>query len=133
MARIDPSRTALELDNDELGAASALLLTPDAEFLAEPKAVEIMERLEASGVTVDRELQGYAARIVAVLAQPDFKVMVERFTVGDVQRDFAAVRGEFGVWGEPTRGSSKEFTPIEPSLIAWAISRAVGLGPRSEP
>ncbi|MGA9763038.1 MAG: hypothetical protein WBQ14_11530, partial [Gaiellaceae bacterium] len=45
----------------------------------------------------------------------------------------AAARGEFGVWGEPTRGSSKEFTPIEPSLIAWAISRAVGLGPRSEP
>lgn len=132
MAHLDPSRTALELDDEELAAAGALLLVPDANVLEKAEAQEILERLETAGVTVNRELRGYAARIVAVLAQPELRVMVERFAAESVQRDFASVRGEFGVWGEPTKNGN-EFTPIEPSLIAWAVSRAVGLGPRAEP
>ncbi|MGA9763036.1 MAG: ESX secretion-associated protein EspG [Gaiellaceae bacterium] len=132
MAHLDPSRTALELDDEELAAAGALLLMPDAKVLEKPEAREILERLEAAGISANRELQGYAARIVAVLAQPQLRVMVERFAAESVQRDFASVRGEFGVWGEPTKNGN-EFTPIEPSLIAWAVSRAVGLGPRVEP
>lgn len=131
MAHLDPSRTALELDESELAAAGALLLAPDADFLSEPEVLAVIDKLETAGVVANRELQGYSARIVAVLAEPEFRVMVERFTTDYVSREFAAVRGEFGVWGVPTRDGN-EFTPIEPSLIAWACSRAVGLGPRAE-
>lgn len=132
MARIDQSRTALELDDDELTAAGALLLDPDAEFMTNPEVVEVINRLEEAGVAVNGELQGYAARIVAVLAQPEFRVMVERFAGADVQRDFAAVSAGYGIWGEPS-SAGNEFTPIEPSLIPWGVSRAVGLGPRVKP
>jgi hypothetical protein len=132
MARFDPSRGLLELNDDELGAASALVMVPDAKFLRKRKAREYLDRLEAAGVTVNRELQGNALPIVSVLAEPNIRMMVERFESGGTQRDFAAVKGEYGIWGEPTQNGN-EFRLIEPEHIAQAMSDAVGLGPRPEP
>jgi EspG family len=92
-----------------------------------------VEELERAGVLVDGRLEGYAARMMAVIADPQLRVMIERFAAGPPQYGpFAAVRGEFGVWAEKTREGTTEFTPVEPSLVPWAVATAVGLGPRPE-
>ena len=93
-----------------------------------------VEELERAGVLVDGQLEGYAARMMAVIADPQLRVMIERFAAGAPQYGpFAAVRDEFGVWAEKTREGTTEFTPVEPSLVPWAVATAVGLGPRPEP
>jgi hypothetical protein len=127
MARLDLSRTALELDDAEFAAVGALLTGSGAA----PKAA--VEELERAGVLVDGRLEGYAARMMAVIAAPQLRLMIERFAAGPPQYGpFAAVRDEFGVWAEKTREGTTEFTPVEPSLVPWAVAKAVGLGPRAE-
>src|SRR5690242_20732740 len=126
MARLDPSRTAIELDDDEFQAVGALLTGS-----GDPPA-KIVEELERSGVLVDGQLEGYVMRMMAVIGDPQLRLMVQRFAAEFPQSGpFAVVRDEFGVWAEKTRDGTTEFTPVEPSLIPWAVSRAVGLGPRA--
>jgi len=128
MATLDPSRTALELTDDELAAVGALVTgTGDP-----PRA--LVEELERAGVVVDGRLEGYAARMMAVIGDPELRLMIERFAGGPPQYGpFAAIREEFGVWAETTREGTTEFTPVEPSLLPWAVARAVGHGPRATP
>ena len=128
MAKLDPSRTALELTDEELAAVGALM-TGTAE---PPRA--LVEELERAGVVDGGRLEGYAARMMEVIGDPELRLMIERLAGGPLQYGpFAAVRDEFGVWAETTREGTTEFTPIEPSLVPWAVASAVGLGPRAEP
>src|SRR6187399_681743 len=108
MATLDPSRTALELTDDELAAVGALVTgTGDP-----PRA--LVEELERAGVVVDGRLEGYAARMMAVIGDPELRLMIERFAGGPPQYGpFAAIRDEFGVWAETTREGTTEFTPVE--------------------
>jgi hypothetical protein len=134
MARLDPSRTAVELDEDELAVVGLLLTDPDGKTLGKRKARAIVEELQRAGVLVDDHLEGYVARMMAVIGDPQLRVVIERFANEAPQvGPFAAVRDEFGVWCEKTRDGTTEFTPVEPGLVPWAVSRAVGLGPRAEP
>jgi hypothetical protein len=128
MANLDPSRTALELTDEELAAVGALLTgTGDAP-------AGLVDELERAGVVVDGRLEGYAALMMAVIGDPELRLMIERFAAGPPQYGpFAAIRGDLGVWAEVTREGTTEFTPVEPSLVPWAAARAVGLGPRAEP
>lgn len=83
---------------------------------------------------VDGRLEGYAARMMAVVADPQLRLMINSLAGGPPQYGpFAAVRDAFGVWMEKTRDGTTEFTPVEPPLIPWAVAKAVGLGPRPEP
>jgi hypothetical protein len=72
--------------------------------------------------------------MMAVIGDPELRLMIERFAGGPPQYGpFAAIRDEFGVWAETTREGTTEFTPVEPSLLPWAVARAVGHGPRATP
>lgn len=133
MARLDPSRTALELDEVELTVANLLLTSPDDELLSTPVSVKAVAELERAGIAEDGVIGGYAARILAVVLDPELRLIVERFAAIETQRDIAARRGAFGVWGESRPNGATEFTPVEPDLIPWAVARAVGLGPRERP
>jgi hypothetical protein len=129
MARLDPSRTAVELTDDELAAVGTIVTgsgKPDKQALAE---------LERAGVVADGRIpEGYVARMMAVIGDPQLRLMVQRFAAGPPESGpFAAVRDEFGVWSERTRDGTTEFTPVEPSLIPWAVAKAVGIGPRPDP
>jgi len=135
VARLDPSRTAVELDEDELAVVGLLLTEPGDRRLKKRKAQAIVSELERAGVVADGGIpEGYVARMMAVIDQPQLRVLVERFANEAPQvGPFAGVRDEFGVWCEKTRDGTTEFTPIEPMLIPWSVARAVGLGPRPDP
>lgn len=98
-----------------------------------PRKAAVKE-LERAGVLVDGHLEGYVAQMMAVVADPQLRLMINSLAGGPPQYGpFAAVRDEFGVWMEKTREGTTEFTPVEPSLVPWAVAKAVGLGPRPEP
>lgn len=130
MAALDPSRTALELDEVELTAANLLLTAPTDPLLETAKARQAVAQLERAGIAENGVIGGYPARLLQVILAPVLRVVVERFAGGGTQRDVAAATDEAGVWGESRAHGRTEFTPIEPSLIPWAVARTVGLGPR---
>ncbi len=132
MAQLDPSRTALQADEHELGVASLLLVSPDDPELATDDARRTIAALERAGIVENGRLVGYPARIVSVLLNPEIRVLVERFAAKQTVRDFAAVAGGSGVWGERLQDGGQEMTPIEPELIPWQVARSVGLGPRAD-
>jgi EspG family len=133
MARLDRTRTAVELTEEELAVIGLLLTSPDDRALKSRKSKALQSELEQAGIVVDGQLEGYAARLMAVIGEPDLRLVIERFTTDEPRPGpFAAVRDDAGVWAETTRDGATDFTPIEPSLIPWAVARAVGLGPRDE-
>ncbi len=133
MAGLDVARTALVLTEEELAVAALLGAEPEHPSLAEPPAPEMIERLERAGIASGGRVSGYPARLLAVVAAPKLRVTVERFAAAETLVDRAWATERFGVWGEVTRERALELTPVEPGLLPWAISRAVGLGPRARP
>ena len=130
MARLDPSRSAVEVDELELTVAHLLLTDPTDKLLDTTESKTVRVELERAGIVEDGAVTGYPARLLSVVLQPELRLMLERFAAETPIRDFAAVSGSIGVWGEGRSGGATEFTPIEPELIPWAVARAVGLGPR---
>jgi hypothetical protein len=110
-----------------------LLTSPDDRSLNSRRSKAVRSELEQAGIVLDGRLEGYVAQLMAVIGEPDLRLVIERFTTDDPRPGpFAAVRDDAGVWAETTRDGTTEFTPIEPSLVPWAVARAVGLGPRQE-
>jgi hypothetical protein len=133
VAQLDIPRAALRLDDAELGAAVMLLAAPDHPSLAEPAPRAALAALTAAGIVEDGRITGFPARLLAVVAAPKLRVTVESFVGLEtvVEQGWATERE--GVWGTVAANSQVELAPIEPTLIPWAISRAVGLGPREKP
>lgn len=132
MAKLDASRTALEVSDVELAVGAMLLATPDHPSLSSPAAREAVGRLEEAGVVDDGRVSGYAAELLSVVAAPKLEVIVEKFMAERTVVDYAWATEAHAVWGEATRDRALELTPVEPGLIPWAISRSVGLGPRAD-
>ena len=125
VAQLDIPRAALRLDDAELGAAVMLVAAPDHPSLADPATRAALDALTAAGIVQDGRITGFPARLLAVT--------VESFVgLGTVVEQGWATERE-GVWGAVAADGQVELAPIEPSLIPWAISRAVGLGPREQP
>ena len=133
VASLDTGRAALLLSDAELGAAVMLLAAPDHPSLAEPASRAALEALERAGIVADGRVQGYPARLLAIVAAPKLRVTVEKFVAGAPVLEQAWATEREGVLGALTRDGDIELTPVEPSLIPWAVSRAVGLGPRERP
>jgi hypothetical protein len=133
VATLDASRTALLLSDEELGAAVMLLAAPDHPSLAEPSSRAAVESLECAGVVADGRVQGYPARLLAVVAAPKLRITIEKFAAGEPVVEQAWATEREGVLGVVTADGRVELTPVEPSLLPWAIARAVGLGPRERP
>ncbi len=130
MASLDPSRSAVEVDELELTVANLLLNSPDDELLATANARKGLRKLEKARIANDGVIDGYPAMLLRVVLQPELRLLLERFASDEPLREFAYVAGGVGVWGEAKAGASSEFTPIEPELIPWQVARSVGLGPR---
>ena len=133
VARLDIPRAALRLSDDELGAAVMLLAAPGHASLAEPATREAIDALTSAGIVRDGTIEGFPARMLAVVAAPKLRVTVESFVGVEtvVEQGWATERE--GVWGTVAADGQIELTPLEPSLIPWAVAHAVGLGPRDRP
>jgi EspG family len=132
-ARLDIPRAALRLNDDELGAAVMLLVAPDHPSLREPGSQAALESLTAAGIVVGGRIEGFPARLLAVVAAPKLRVTVESFVGAATVLEQAWATEREGVWGLAAPDGTIELSPVEPGLIPWAIARAVGLGPRAQP
>jgi hypothetical protein len=130
VAELDVSRAALLLSDEELGVAVMLLVAPDHPSLAGSSSQAAVARLERAGIVAGGKVQGYPARLLAVVAAPKLRVTIEKFVAGEPVVEQAWATEREGVLGAVTREGRIELTPVEPSLLPWAIARAVGLGPR---
>lgn len=133
MATLDPSRTALELSEDELSVGARLLAAPGHASLSQPSAVAAIRGLEQAGALENGQPSGYPADLLALVAAPKLRVIVEKFVVERTVIDYAWATERQAVWGEGKGEDAVELTPVEPGLIPWAIARSVGLGPRPRP
>jgi hypothetical protein len=131
VADLDVSRSAVLLSDEELGAAVMLLAAPEHPALAEPASLAAVESLESAGIVRDGRVSGYPARLLAIVAAPKLRVTIEKFVAGAPVVEQAWATEREGVLGEVTRDGRIELTPVEPSLLPWAIARSVGLGPRA--
>ena len=130
MATLDVARTAVRLADDELGTAVMLVAAPDHDSLSDPGARAALDRLRAGGILTDGGLVGYVARLVAVVAAPKLRITVERFVGRETIVEQAWATEREGVLGAVCADGQIELSAVEPSLLPWAIARAVGLGPR---
>jgi hypothetical protein len=132
-AGIDVSRAAVTLSDEELGVAVMLLAAPDHPSLAEPGSQAALAALERAGIVSEGRVQGYPARLLAIVAAPKLRVTIERFVAEAPVVEQAWATEREGVLGAVVGDGQIELTPVEPSLLPWAISRSVGLGPRERP
>lgn len=132
-ARLDIPRAALRLSDDELGAAIMLVVAPEHPSLAEPGSRASIESLESAGIVREGRIEGFPARLLAVVAGPKLRVSVESFVGRATVLEQAWATEREGVWGVAAADGTIELTPVEPGLIPWAVARAVGLGPRERP
>lgn len=133
VASLDAGRAALLLSDAELGAAVMLLAAPDHPSLAEPSSQAAIDSLERAGIVADGQVRGFPARLLAIVAAPKLRITIEKFVAGEPAVEQAWATEREGVLGAVTRDGDIELTPVEPSLLPWAVSRAVGLGPRDCP
>jgi hypothetical protein len=129
VAVLDPSRTAVELSDDELNAAAALL-SGDGEGVSDTAA---LAALEEAGVVRNGAILPYVGRFLTVVASPKLRIVIERFIAQRVVVDNVWAVEQLAVWGSEVRGGGIELRPVEPALLPWEIMRAVGLGPRAHP
>jgi EspG family len=133
VARLDVPRAALRLSDDELGVAVMLMVAPDHPSLAEPASRAVLATLEEAGLVVDGRIEGFPARLLAVVAAPKLRVTVEMFVGVDTRVEQAWATEREGVMGTVAADGQIELSPVEPALLPWAIAREVGLGPRRMP
>jgi hypothetical protein len=131
VARLDPSRTAVEVDELELTVANLLLYSPDDPLLNTPEAHRGIAELERAGIAEDGAISGYPAQLLGTILKPELVLALERNVTDETQRDFGAVADGFGIWAETKPSGAVEYTPIEPGLLPWQVARTVGLGPRT--
>jgi hypothetical protein len=124
VAVLDPSRTSVELSDDELRDAVALLA--DGDYDAVSRAA-----LEAAGILRDGTIVPYVATLLTVAAEPSLRIVVERFIAERVVVENVWAIDGLAVWGSDVRGGGIELRPLEPALLPWEIMSAVGLGPRA--
>jgi hypothetical protein len=132
VAHLDAPRAALRLADEELGAAVMLLAAPDHASLAEPGSRAAIERLERAGIVQEGRVEGYPARLLAIVAAPKLRIGVETFVAGAPRLEQAWATEREGVLGSVAPDGEIELSPVEPALIPWAIARWVGLGPREQ-
>ncbi len=132
VASLDVRRAALRVSDEELGVAVMLLAAPEHPSLAEPGSQAAMAGLERAGIVADGGVRGYPARLLAIVAAPKLRVTVETFVAGEPVIEQAWATEREGVLGAVVDGGEIELTPVEPSLLPWAIARSVGLGPREQ-
>jgi hypothetical protein len=130
MASLDIPRTALCLSDAELGAAVMLLTGAQHPLMDAPTTQEAVASLEAAGILEDGRPTGYPARLLAIVTAPKLRIAVESYFAGGPRLDQAWATEREGVLGSVTADGTIELTPVEPSLLPWAIARWVGLGPR---
>lgn len=123
MAVLDPSRASVELSQDELSAAAALLE-------GEPTDEVVLESLVAGGVVRNGAIVPYVARLLEVVAEPKLRIVVERYIAERVVVENVWAVERLAVWGSEVRGGATELRPVEPAVLPMEIVRAVGLGPR---
>jgi len=131
LATLDPSRTAIELTEEELGVATMLFATPDHPALEDPERRETVGALERAGIAADGRVGGYPSALLAVVAEPKLTLIVERFVTERTVLERAWSTELHAVWAAAAGDGAIELTPVEPTLLPWAIARAVGLGPRA--
>jgi EspG family len=133
VARLDIPRAALRLSDEELGVAVMLIAAPEHASLREPGSLAALTALEEAGVVSDGRIEGFPARLLAVVAAPKLRVTVESFFGLETRVEQAWATEREGVLGTVAADGQIELTPVEPALIPWAVARAVGLGPRELP
>ena len=143
VADLDVSRSALLLSDEELGAAVMLLAAPEHPALAEPASVAAVESLERAGIVRDGRVNGYPARLLAIVAAPKLRVTIEKFVAEAPVVEQAWATEREGVLGDVTRDGRIELSrhegeppetvihlePVKPSLV-W--DRIVALMPSAE-
>jgi hypothetical protein len=132
VASLDVRRAALRVSDEELGVAVMLLAAPDHPSLADPGSQAAVAALERAGIVADGAVQGYPARLLAIVAAPKLRVTVETFVAGEPVIEQAWATEREGVLGAVVGDGEIELAPVEPSLLPWAIARSVGLGPREQ-
>jgi hypothetical protein len=133
VARLDIPRAALRLSDEELGVAVMLIAAPEHASLREPGSLAALAALEEAGVVSDGRIEGFPARLLAVVAAPKLRVTVESFFGLEARVEQAWATEREGVLGTVAGDGQIELSPVEPTLIPWAVARAVGLGPRELP
>jgi hypothetical protein len=133
VSRLDVPRAALRLSDEELGVAVMVLAAPEHPSLAEPGSRAVLAALEEDGIVRDGRIDGFPARLLAVVAAPKLRVTVETFVGSEPRVEQAWATEREGVLGAVAGDGRIELTPVEPTLIPWAVARAVGLGPRERP
>lgn len=132
MATLDIPRAALVLSDAELGAAVMLMAAPEQPLLAEPASQEAVGALREAGMLDEAgRPSGYPARLLATVAAPKLRVAVESYFAGQSRLEQAWATETEGVLGGVTVDGRIELSPVEPSLLPWAIARWVGFGPRA--
>jgi hypothetical protein len=126
LAVLDPSRTSVELSEEELRAAALLLDGGDTDAVA-------LEALETAGVVRNGAIVPYVASLLSVVAEPKLRIVVERYIAERVVLENVWATERLAVWGSEVRGGGTELRPVQPALLPWEIMRAVGLGPRERP
>jgi hypothetical protein len=124
VAVIDPSRTSVQLSEDELRDAAALLA--DGEHDVASRAA-----LEAAGILRNGAIVPYVATLLRVVAEPSLRIVVERYIAERVVVENVWAVERLAVWGTEGRDGGVELRPLEPALLPWQIMSAVGLGPRA--
>jgi hypothetical protein len=128
VAVLDVARTAVELSDEELDAAAAVLSGDGA--VSDSVA---LEALEAAGVVRNGTIMPYVGRFLTIVGAPKLRIVVERFVQQRVVVDNVWAIEQLAVWGSEVRGGGTELRPVEPPLLPWEIMRTVGLGPRARP
>jgi hypothetical protein len=128
VAVLDLARTAVELSDEELAAAAAVLQGDGAV----PDEVAL-EALEAAGVVRNGTIMPYVGRFLLIVGAPKLRMIVERFVAQRVLVDNVWAIEQLAVWGSEGRDGGTELRPVEPPLLPWEIMRTVGLGPRARP
>lgn len=117
---LDRARDAVIIGGPELHAALAV-----AAGGAEPDPAGLRALREA-GALEDELLR----RLVAVVAAPKLRLVVERFLAEQPVTEEAWAVEALAVWGTPAGGDAVELSALEPALLAWEVARRVGLGAR---
>src|SRR4051794_29002225 len=84
----------------------------------------------ARGHRVRRQGAGLSRPAARDRRPPKLRVTIEKFLAAEPVVEQAWATEREAVLGAVTRERRIELTPVEPSLLPWAIARAVGLGPR---
>lgn len=125
VATLDRARGELTLGAAEMRAALALLAEPGATDDDDLRVV-----LEEAGIVDDGRLLPFAARVLAIAAEPKLAVEIETFLALEARRDFVWADEDTAVVAEPQAGGGLRMRPVDYGLVPLELTRITCLGPR---